>query len=81
MKMKFYISAIVIIFFIVITTSFTHAQRIKYHRIKAEIAPEKLEILFNNGLEVDHFGYENKKDFTAELSDEDLSLLKKNNIK
>ena len=81
MKMKFYISAIVIIFFIVITTTFTHAQRIKYHRIKAEIAPEKLEILFNNGLEVDHFGYESKKDFTAELSDEDLSLLKKNNIK
>jgi Zinc carboxypeptidase/GEVED domain/Secretion system C-terminal sorting domain/Fibronectin type III domain len=80
MKMKFYLPAIVIIFFVLITST-TNAQRIKYHRIIAEISPEKLELLFHNGLEVDHFGYENKKDFTAELSDDDLNLFKKNNIK
>jgi hypothetical protein len=81
MKMKFYFPAIVIIFFVLITTTSTYAQRMKYHRISAEITPEKLEILFNNGLEVDHFGFENKKNFTSELSDDDLLLLKKNNIK
>jgi hypothetical protein len=79
MKMKFYLPAIVIIFFILITTT-TYAQRMKYHRIMAEIASENLENLFKNGLEVDHFGYENKKDFTAELSDDDLKLLKKNKV-
>ena len=81
MKMKFYFPAIVIIFFVLITTTSTYAQRMKYHRISAEITPEKLEILFNNGLEVDHFGFEDKKNFTSELSDDDLSLLKKHNIK
>lgn len=80
MNMKIYLSAVVIIFFVLITTS-SYAQRMKYHRVTAEIAPEKLESLFNNGLEVDHFGYENKKDFTAELSDDDLNVFKKNNIK
>ena len=78
--MKFYLPAIVIIFFVLIATA-AHAQRMKYHRITAEITPEKLEMLFNKGLEVDHFGFENKKDFTAELSDDDLTLLKKNNVK
>lgn len=80
MKMKFYLPAIVIILFVLITNS-TYAQRMKYHRITAEISPEKLELLFKSGLEADHFGYENKKDFTAELSDDDLSVLKKNSIK
>jgi Zinc carboxypeptidase/GEVED domain/Secretion system C-terminal sorting domain/Fibronectin type III domain len=80
MKMKFYLPAIVIIFFILVTTT-TYAQRMKYHRITAVIPPEKLELLFSKGLEVDHFGYENKKDFTAELSVDDLILLKKNNVK
>jgi Zinc carboxypeptidase/GEVED domain/Secretion system C-terminal sorting domain/Fibronectin type III domain len=80
MKMKFYLPAVVIFFFVLITTS-SHAQRMKYHRVSAEIAPKKLESLFSKGLEVDHFGYENKKDFTAELSDDDLNLFKKNNIK
>jgi hypothetical protein len=79
MKMKFYLPAIVIIIFVLITSS-SNAQ-MKYHRVTAEITPEKLEALFNSGLEVDHFGYENKKNFTAEVSDEDLILFKKNNIK
>jgi hypothetical protein len=80
MKLKFYLPALVIIFFVLITSPL-FAQRTKYHRITAEIAPEKLEMLFSKGLEADHFGYENKKDFTAELSDDDLILLKKNNVK
>jgi hypothetical protein len=79
MKMKFYLPAIVIIIFVLITSS-TYAQRMKYHRITAELSPEKLEMLFKSGLEVDHFGYENKKTFTAELSDKDLIIFKKNNI-
>lgn len=58
-----------------------HAQRMKYHRISATIEPQKLEYLFNNGLEVDHFGYEQKKYFTAEVSDEEIALLKKNKVK
>lgn len=58
----------------------TQAQRIKYHRIEAEVSPTQLEYLFNNGLEIDHFGYENKHNFTAEVSDYDIALLKKNKI-
>ena len=52
-----------------------------YHRIRVAISPEKLEYLFNNGLEVDHFGYENKRDFTADVSDEDVALFRRNNVK
>lgn len=58
----------------------TQAQRIKYHRIEAEIEPALLEYLLNNGLEIDHFGYENKRNFTAEVSDHDIALFKKNKI-
>lgn len=58
----------------------TNAQRLKYHRIEAEIQPNQLENLLNNGLEIDHFGYEDKLHFTAEVSDRDITLLKKNKI-
>ena len=56
------------------------AQRMHYHRISVTISPERLEYLFNHGLEVDHFGYEDKKHFTAELSDADVQVFKKNGI-
>lgn len=78
MKKKFYLPALVMF---VLITSIVNAQRMKFHRITAEIDPQKLEYLFSNGLEIDHFSYENKKNFTAEISDSDLSLLKKNNVK
>lgn len=78
MKKKFYLPALVMF---VLITSIVNAQRMKFHRIVAEIDPQKLEYLFSNGLEIDHFSYENKKNFTAEISDSDLSLLKKNNVK
>ena len=43
-------------------------------------APNGWSNLFNHGLEVDHFGYEDKKHFTAELSDADVQVFKKNGI-
>ncbi|MBD2751395.1 M14 family zinc carboxypeptidase [Spirosoma validum] len=57
------------------------AQRIKYHRVHVQIDPLQLEKLLNNGLDVDHFAYENKKDFTGEVSDADVALFKRNGIK
>ncbi|MBO0948757.1 M14 family zinc carboxypeptidase [Fibrella forsythiae] len=60
------------------TTQAVRAQRTIYHRIQLSISPEKLEYLFNHGLEVDHFGYENKQDFTAEVSEQDVALIKRN---
>ncbi|RYF53759.1 MAG: hypothetical protein EOO39_40320, partial [Cytophagaceae bacterium] len=42
------------------------AQRVLYHRITVKVSPQKLEYLFNHGLDIDHFSYENKQDFTAE---------------
>ncbi|PWK26849.1 putative secreted protein (Por secretion system target) [Arcicella aurantiaca] len=78
MEKKFYLPALVIF---VLLTFGVNAQRMKFHRITAEIEPQKLAYLFSNGLEIDHFNYENKKNFTAEISDSDLSLLKKNNVK
>ncbi|MBO0930003.1 M14 family zinc carboxypeptidase [Fibrella aquatilis] len=54
------------------------AQQPVYHRISVKISPEKLEYLFNHGLEADHFGYENKQDFTAEVSEQDVALIKRN---
>ena len=47
MQMKFYYPAIVLICLTLFTTS-VYAQRIKYHRITAEIAPDNLEMLFKN---------------------------------
>ncbi|GAB3691865.1 hypothetical protein GCM10027592_10220 [Spirosoma flavus] len=57
------------------------AQSTRYHRIRVTISPERLEYLFNNGLEVDHFSFENKSVFTAEVSDNDVALFKKNGLK
>ena len=57
------------------------AQRLKYHRVHVQIDPLRLEKLLNNGLDVDHFTYENKKDFTGEVSDDDVALFKRNGIK
>ncbi len=68
------------VLFILGLSNATIAQRIKYHRIEAEIEPQQLEYLLQNGLEVDHFGYEDKLHFTGELSDGDLAILKKNKI-
>lgn len=80
MKSNLYYKFSIVIALLCLSLS-VHAQRIKYHRISATIEPQKLEYLFNNGLEIDHFGYEQKKYFTAEVSDEDLALFKKNNVK
>ncbi len=52
----------------------------KYHRIKSTISQEKLNLLLKKGLEVDHFHFENGE-FTAELSDADLIIFNKANIK
>jgi murein tripeptide amidase MpaA len=52
----------------------------KYHRIKANINQEKIDILYKNGFEADHFHLENGV-FTAEVSDADVALFKKQNIK
>lgn len=56
-------------------------QRVLFHRIRVEISPDRLEQLFSMGLEVDHFSYENKKDFTAEVSDTDVALFRRNGVK
>lgn len=57
------------------------AQRVVYHRISANVSPERLEYLFNHGLSVDHFSYENKQNFTAEVSDADVAVMKRNGVK
>ena len=61
--------------------STVQAQITKYHRISVSISPQELEYLFNNGLEIDHFSYENKKDFTDEVSDQDVALFRRNGLK
>lgn len=57
------------------------AQTGKYHRIRVAIDPQRLEYLFNHGLDVDHFSYENKRDFTAEVSDADVALFRRAGVK
>ncbi len=52
----------------------------KYHRIKANVSKEKIESLFKNGLEADHYHLENGV-FTAELSEADLAVFRKQNVK
>ncbi|MCP9769032.1 T9SS C-terminal target domain-containing protein [Lacihabitans sp. LS3-19] len=59
---------------------FSVSQAQKYHRINSKITNKQIEDLFSKGLEADHFHLENGA-FTAELSDNDISLLKKNGIK
>ncbi len=56
------------------------AQRMQYHRVSVLIAPERLEYLFNNGLEIDHFSYD-KKTFMAEVSQADVDLFKRNGFR
>lgn len=80
MKSNLYYKFSIVIALLCLSLS-SQAQRMKYHRISATIEPQKLEYLFNNGLEVDHFGYEQKKYFTAEVSDEEIALFKKNKVK
>ncbi len=57
------------------------AQTMQYHRIQVKIDPKQLEYLFNNGLEIDHFSFENKQDFVAEVSDQDVALFRRNGHK
>ncbi len=56
------------------------AQPMQYHRISLKISPERLEHLLNNGLAVDHFSYENKANFTADISEADVQLFRRNGI-
>jgi murein tripeptide amidase MpaA len=57
------------------------SQKQKFHRVSAFIQPKLLEQLFESGLEIDHFDYQKQSVFTADLSDEDLNIFKKNNVK
>lgn len=52
----------------------------KYHRIKANLDKEKIDVLFKNGFEADHFHVENGV-FMGEVSDADISIFKKQNIR
>lgn len=78
-KNLYYLTSTVLLMLVLSASSF--AQRLKFHRISAEIEPLKLESLFNDGFEVDHFSYEQKKYFAAEVSDEDIAIFKKHNVK
>ncbi|MBL0325596.1 MAG: fibronectin type III domain-containing protein [Cytophagaceae bacterium] len=64
--------------FIFITTIAIAQQ--KYHRISAKMSKEDIHSLFEKGLDVDHYQFENGI-FKAEVSDNDISVLKANNIK
>ncbi len=55
------------------------AQNQKYHRIQATITNEKFQTLMKAGLGIDHYEYKNGV-LTAEVSDDDISLLKRKNI-
>ncbi|MBD2753883.1 M14 family metallopeptidase [Spirosoma validum] len=78
MKIKY---SLAMLLSLLLWTSFCSAQRLKYHRITVQIEPLQLEHLLNNGLQVDHFSYQNKKDFVAEVSDQDIAVFKRYGIK
>ncbi|GAB3221533.1 hypothetical protein [Spirosoma arcticum] len=73
--------AFVLLWTALVALSVCQAQTGRFHRVRVEISPERLEHLFNNGLEVDHFSYEDKKVFTGEVSDEDVALFRRNGVK
>lgn len=70
-----------LLFILFFSFSESLAQTAKYHRISASIKPSILDTLFKQGLGVDHFGYEQDLVFTAEVSDDDIALFKKNKVK
>lgn len=78
MKKKY---SLVLLLSLFLWSSFCLAQRLKYHRISTQIEPLQLEQLLNDGLQVDHFSYQNKKDFVAEVSDQDIAVFKRYGIK
>jgi hypothetical protein len=79
MRKLYALFIVVLIILANVTTSV--AQRLLYHRVTTKVSPEKLEYLFNHGLDIDHFSYENKLNFTAELSDQQVELLKRSGLK
>ncbi|MEM6829802.1 MAG: M14 family metallopeptidase, partial [Bacteroidota bacterium] len=52
----------------------------KYHRIEAALSRWELPALMDDGLEVDHFDLRDGR-FVAEVSESDLEVLKRNNVK
>lgn len=60
--------------------SIASAQQVKYHRISSTITPSQLHKLFKDGLQADHYSYDEQKHFIAEVSDEDIAIFKKNKI-
>ena len=52
----------------------------KYHRISAILTKNQVNLLYKNGLEADHFHLDGEH-FSAEVSDADIAVLKKQNIK
>ncbi len=56
-----------------------NAQTQKYHRIQATISNKKFQTLMKAGLGIDHYEYKNGL-LTAEVSDDDISLLKRKNV-
>ena len=74
--MKKNLLIIVLLFLIPFRVSFAQ----KYHRVKANINQEIIDMLFNNGFEADHFHLDNGL-LTAEVSDADIALFKKHKIK
>ncbi|PKV49043.1 putative secreted protein (Por secretion system target) [Aquimarina sp. MAR_2010_214] len=77
-SLKSYIPWICTIFFLC-NMLILQAQE-KYYRVVFDTDKEQLKSLQVKGLEVDHFHYENGK-VTAEISQRDLNLLRKNNVK
>ncbi len=56
-----------------------NAQTQKYHRIQATISNKKFQTLMKAGLGIDHYEYKYGL-LTAEVSDDDISLLKRKNV-
>jgi hypothetical protein len=73
--------AIILLIIFIFFTNILIAQKQKYHRISASVKPEVLKSLFEQGLSIDHFSYEQDLVLTAEVSDDDIDIFKKNNLK
>ncbi len=78
---KNYKFSTIIFFLIFIWTNQAYTQKLKFHRISAVLQPQQLEQLFSDGLEIDHFSYEQDLVLTAEVSDSDLALFDKYKVK
>ncbi len=72
---------LILLSFILFTFDGSAQNKIKYYKISAYIEPESLQSLFSQGLEIDHFVYEQDKVLYAEVSDNDLKLLKNAKVK